>query len=80
MMTNNEQITAHRILAKHGIDHKLQGHRLPLCSNDFAIEIGVFRFTDFEEIRSYIEFKGQKHLDAADGLAERRRVANADKP
>ncbi len=79
-MTNNEQAAAHRILHEYGIDHKLQGHRLPPTSKDFAIEIGVFRFTDFEEIRSYIEFKGQKHLDAADGLAEWRRVANADKP
>ena len=79
-MTNNEQAAAHRILREYGIDHKLDGHRLPLYSKDFAIEIGVFRFTDFEEIRSYIEFKGQKHLDAADGLAEWRRVANGDKP
>jgi hypothetical protein len=79
-VTNNEQAAAHRILRKHGIDHTLQGHRLPPTSKDFAIEIGVFRFTDFEEIRSYIEFKGQKHLDAADGLAEWRRVANAHKP
>jgi hypothetical protein len=79
-VTNNEQAAAHRILQKNGIEHKLQGHRLPLTSNEFAIEIGVFRFTDFEEIRSYVEFKGQKHLDAADELAEWRRVANADKP
>ncbi len=79
-MTNNEANAAHRILREHGIEHKLKSHRLPPTSKDFAIEIGVFRFTDFEEIRSYIEFKGQKHLDAADGLAEWRRVANADKP
>jgi len=79
-MTNNEQNAATRILRKYGIDHKLEGHRLPLYSKDFAIEIGVFRFTDFEDIRSYIAFKGQKHLDAAIDLAEWRRVANADKP
>ena len=79
-MTNNEANAATRILRKHGIDHKLDGHRLPLYSKDFAIEIGVFRFTDFEDIRKYIQFKGQKHLDAADGLAEWRRVANAEKP
>jgi hypothetical protein len=79
-MTNNEANAAHRILHQYGIDHKLQGHRLPLTSNDFAIEIGVFRFTDFDDIRSCIAFKGQKYIDAADGLAEWRRVANAHKP
>jgi hypothetical protein len=79
-MTNNEANAASRILRNHGIDHKLQGHRLPLTSNEFAIEIGVFRFTDFDDIRSYIAFKGQKYLYAADDLAEWRRVANADKP
>ena len=80
-MTNNEQAAAHRILQKHGIYHKLDGHRLPLTSNDFAIEIDMLLcFTDFDDIRSYIAFKGQKHLYAADDLAEWRRVANGDKP
>jgi len=79
-VTNNEQAAAHRILHEYGIDHKLQGHRLPLTSNDFAIGIDGGWYQDFEHIRSYIEFKGQKHLDAADGLAEWRRVANAHKP
>ena len=79
-MTNNEANAATRILQKHGIAHTLQGHRLPICSKDFAIEIGVFRFTDFDDIRSYIEFKGQKHVDAASEFAKWRRVANADKP
>ena len=79
-MTSNEQAAASRILQKHGIDHKLQWHRLPATSKDFAIGIGVFRFTDFDDIRSYIAFKGQKHLDAASEFAEWRMVANADKP
>jgi len=79
-MTNNEANAAHRILQKHGIEHKLKSHRLPPTSKDFAIEIGVFRFTDFDDIRSYIEFKGQKHVDAASEFAKWRRVANADQP
>jgi hypothetical protein len=79
-MTNNEQAAAHRILRQYGIDHKLQNYRLPLTSNDFAIGIDGGWYQDFEHIRSYVEFRGQKHLDAADGLAEWRRVANADKP
>jgi hypothetical protein len=80
-MTNNEQAAAHRILQKHSIYHKLEGHQLPATSKDFAIEIGVFRFTDFEEIRSYIEFTGQNLVDAASEFAEAaRRDANARKP
>jgi hypothetical protein len=79
-MTNNEQAAAHRILQKHGIKHTLNGHCLPLTSNDFAVIIDCVVIEDFEDVRSYIAFKGQKHLDAADGLAEWRRVANADKP
>jgi hypothetical protein len=79
-VTNNEQAAAHRILRKHSIYHKLEGHQLPATSKDFAIEIGVFRFTDFDDIRSYIAFTGKNLVDAAGELAEWRRDANADKP
>jgi hypothetical protein len=79
-VTNNEQAAAHRILQKHGIAHTLQGHRLPLTSNEFAIGIDGGWYQDFDDIRSYIAFKGQKHLYAADDLAEWRSDANAHKP
>ncbi len=89
-MTNNEQSAAHRILQKHGIEHKLQGHRLPLTSNEFAIEIGIIRCTEFDVVRKYIKFVAGRYRDAvidlrswqvAAEIAEAvRRDANADKP
>ena len=69
-MTNNEQAAAHRILQKHGIKHTLNGHCLPLTSDEFAIGIADRWFHDFDDVRKYIAFKGQKHLYAADDLAE----------
>jgi len=73
-MTNNEQAAAHRILQKYCIEHTLQGHRLPLTSNDFAIEIGIIRCTEFDDVRKYIKFVADKYKDAeidlkASGLA-----------
>jgi hypothetical protein len=89
-MTNNEQAAAHRILQKHGIEHKLQGHRLPLTSNDFAIEIGIIRCTEFDDVRKYIKFVAGRYRDAvidleASGLSVEiaeaaRRDADAHKP
>jgi hypothetical protein len=90
MMTNNEQAAAHRILQKHGIAHKLQGHRLPLTSNDFAIGIDGGWYQDFEHIRKYVRRVANDHRDAeidlrsyqaAVEIAEAvRRDADAHKP
>ena len=89
-MTNNEQAVAHRILQKHGIEHKLQGHRLPLTSTDFAIGIADRWFYDFDDIRKYARRVANDHRDAefhlrswrvATEIAEAvRRDADADKP
>jgi hypothetical protein len=89
-VTNNEQAAAHRILQKHGIAHTLQGHRLPLTSNDFAIEIGIIRCTEFDDVRKYVRRIANNHRDAeidlrswqvAVEIAEAvRRDADADKP
>jgi hypothetical protein len=80
-MTNNEHAAAHRILQKHGIEHKLQGHRLPLTSNEFAIEIAGWKFEQFADVKSYLDHKSAKFADAATEIAEAvRRDANADKP
>lgn len=89
-MTNNEARVAHRILQKHGIEHKLLGHRLPLTSNEFAIEIGIIRCTEFDCVRKYIKFIAGRYRDAvidlespvlAAEIAEAvRRDADADKP
>ena len=64
IMTNNEQAAAHRILQKHGIDHKLQGHRLPLTSNDFAIGIDGGWYQDFDDVRKYVRRVANNHRDA----------------
>ena len=89
-MTNNEQAAAHRILQKHGIEHKLQGHRLPLTSNDFAIGIDGGWYQDFDDVRKYVRRVANNHRDAeidlrswqvAVEIAEAvRRDADADKP
>jgi hypothetical protein len=63
-VTNNEQAAAHRILQKHGIEHKLQGHRLPLTSNDFAIGIADRWFHNFDDIRKYMLRVVKKHYEA----------------
>lgn len=63
-MTNNEQAAAHRILQKHGIEHKLQGHRLPLTSDEFAIGVGVGLFYDFDDVRKYLRRVSSDHENA----------------
>jgi hypothetical protein len=90
MMTNNEQAAAHRILQKHGIEHTLQGHRLPLTSTDFAIGIADRWFHDFDDVRRHVRHVVDNHRDAEIDLrswqasveiAEAvRRDADADKP
>jgi len=89
-VTNNEQAAAHRILQKHRIEHTLQGHRLPLTSDEFAIGIDGGWYQDFEDIRKYVRRVANDHRDAEIDLrsyqasveiAEAvRRDANADKP
>ena len=89
-MTNNEQAAAHRILQKHGIKHTLNGHNLPLTSNEFAIGVFVAWFHDFDDVRKYVRRVANDHRDAeidlrsyqaAVEIAEAvRRDANADKP
>lgn len=89
-MTNNEQTAAHRILQKHGIEHKLQGHCLPLTSNEFAIGIADRWLHDFDDIRKYVRRVANNHRDAeidlrswqaATEIAEAiRRHADGDKP
>ncbi len=64
-MTNNEQAVAHRILQKHGIEHKLQGHRLPLTSNEFAVGIGGGWYQDFDDVRKYVRRIANNHGSAA---------------
>ncbi len=63
-MTNNEQAAAHRILQKHGIEHKLQGYRLPLASNEFAIGIADRWFYDLDDVRKYMLRVVKKHYEA----------------
>ncbi len=63
-MTNNEQAAAHRILQKHGIEHKLQGHRLPLTSNEFAIGVGGGLFYDLDDVRKYLRRVASDHENA----------------
>jgi len=89
-MTNNEQSAAHRILQKHGIEHQLQGHRLPLTSDEFAIGIDGGWYQDFDDIRKHVRRVANNHRDAeidlrswqvATEIAEAvRRDANANKP
>jgi hypothetical protein len=89
-MTNNEARAAHRILQKHGIAHKLQGHRLPLTSDEFAIGIDGGWYQEFDDVRKYVRRVANNHRDAeidlrswqaAVEIAEAvRRDANADKP
>jgi hypothetical protein len=89
-VTNNEQAAAHRILQKHGIEHKLQGHRLPLTSDEFAISIDGGWYQDFDDVRKYVRRIANNHRDAeidlrswqvAVEIAEAvRRDADADKP
>jgi hypothetical protein len=89
-VTNNEQAAAHRILQKYGIEHKLQGHRLPLTSSDFAIGIDGGWYQDFDDIRKYVRRIANNHRDAeidlrswqaATEIAEAvRRDADANKP
>jgi hypothetical protein len=63
-MTNNEQAAAHRILQKHGIAHTLQGHRLPLTSDGFAIGIDGGWYQDFDDVRKYVRRIANNHIDA----------------
>jgi hypothetical protein len=63
-MTNNEQAAAHRILQKHGIAHTLQGHRLPLASDEFAIGIDGGWYQDFDDVRKYVRRIANNHRDA----------------
>jgi hypothetical protein len=63
-MTNNEQAAAHRILQKHGIKHKLNGHCLPLTSDEFAIGIADRWFHDFDDVRKYVRRVANDHRDA----------------
>jgi hypothetical protein len=89
-VTNNEQAAAHRILQKHGIKHTLNGHCLPLTSNDFAIIIGCVVIEDFDDVRKYVRRVANDYRDAeidlrswqvAVEIAEAvRRDADADKP
>jgi 6-pyruvoyl-tetrahydropterin synthase len=89
-VTNNEQSAAHRILQKHGIEHTLHGHRLPLTSSEFAIGIADRWFHDFDDVRKYVRRVANDHRDAeidlrswqaAVEIAEAvRSDADADKP
>ena len=89
-MTNNEARAAHRILQKHGIAHKLQGHRLPLTSNDFAIGIDGGWYQDFDDVRKHVRHIANDHRDAEIDLRSYqaaveiagavRRGADGDKP
>jgi len=89
-MTNNEQAAAHRILQKHGIEHKLQGHRLPLTSSEFAIGIDGGWYQDFDDVRKHMLRVVKKHYETevdlrywkiADEIAESvRSGADAHKP
>jgi hypothetical protein len=89
-MTNNEQAVAHRILQKYGIEHTLQGHRLPLTSNEFAIGIDGGWCQDFDDVRKHVRRVANDHRDAeidlrsweaAVEIAEAvRRDADGDKP
>ena len=63
-MTNNEQAAAHRILQKHGIKHKLNGHRLPLTSDEFAIGIADKWFHDFNDVPKHVRRVANDHRDA----------------
>ena len=63
-MTNNEQSAAHRILQKHGIKHKLNGHRLPLTSDEFAIGIDGGWYQDFDDVRKCVRRVANNHRDA----------------
>jgi hypothetical protein len=88
-VTNNEARVAHRILQKHGIAHTLQGHRLPLTSDEFAIGIDGGWHRDFDDIRKCVRRIANNHRDAsvdltswsiAEGLAEAvRRDADGNK-
>jgi hypothetical protein len=50
-------------LQKHGIKHKLNGHRLPLTSNDFAIGIADKWFHDFDNVRKYMLRVVKRHWE-----------------
>jgi hypothetical protein len=63
-VTNNEQAAAHRILQKHGIKHTLNGHCLPLTSDEFAIGIADKWFHDFDDVRKYVRRVANNHRDA----------------
>jgi hypothetical protein len=63
-MTNNEARVAHRILQKHGIDHTLEGHHLPLTSDEFSIGIDGGWYQDFDDVRKYVRRIANNHRDA----------------
>jgi hypothetical protein len=70
-MTNNEQAAAHRILQKHGIAHTLQGHRLPLTSDQFRVKIdGLINFLYFDDVKKYVASRAKAYTDAAVEIAE----------
>ncbi len=88
-MTNNEQAAAHRILRKHGIEHKLQGHRLPLTSDEFAIGIDGGWYQGFVDVVEHVQRVANKYSYAEYDMAAwivaeiteaAKRDANADKP
>jgi hypothetical protein len=80
-MTNNEQAAAHRILQKHGILSQVLAGRLPLTSDQFRVKIdGLINFLHFDDVEKHVASRAKAYTDAADDLAEWRRVANADKP
>jgi len=64
-VTNNEASAAHRILQKHGIKHKLNGHCLPLTSDEFAIGIDGGWYQDFDDVRKHVRRVANDHLNAA---------------
>ena len=70
-MTNNEQAAAHRILQKHGVRHKLNGHCFPLTSDQFRVKIdGLINLEYFDDVKKYVAFRAKVYTDAAVEIAE----------
>ena len=80
-MTNNEARVANHILRKHGIQSHIVGHRLPLSSGGFAVEIAGWKFEQFADVKNYLDHKAARFADAATEISEAvRRGADAHKP